>query len=166
MNSVNLIGRIVRDPELRSTVSGKNVTQFTMAVDRGYGDNKKTDFIQCVAWGSTAEFVCRNFSKGKRIGLSGSLATRSWESDGKKYWVMEGVADRIIHCHAKDINSERRCVSVGTGIVNVKGCIELLKKIGYEGVVSVETEGGGTFEEIVQLATESYNYLNAVIKGE
>lgn len=80
--------------------------------------------------------------------------------------VMEGVADRIIHCHAKDINSERRCVSVGSGIVNVKGCIELLKKIGYEGVVSVETEGGGTFEEIVQLATESYNYLNSVIKGE
>ena len=110
MNSVNLIGRIVRDPELRSTVSGKNVTQFTLAIDRGYGDTKKTDFIQCVAWGSTAEFVCRNFSKGKRIGLSGSLATRSWESDGKKYWVMEVVADKVEFCDGKTQENSQEVV--------------------------------------------------------
>ena len=80
--------------------------------------------------------------------------------------VLKGIADRVVHCHAKDINVEKVCVPVGDGIVNVKGCVEHLKAIGYTGAVSVETEGGGTFEEIVQLATESYNYLNAVIKGE
>lgn len=80
--------------------------------------------------------------------------------------VLRGVADRVIHCHSKDINSEKRCIAVGTGIVNVKGCVEYLKSIGYEGVVSVETEGGGEFDDIVRLASDSYQYLNAIIKGE
>ena len=80
--------------------------------------------------------------------------------------VLRGIADRIVHCHAKDINNDRTCVAVGEGIVNVKGCIEELKKMNYEGVVSVETEGGGSFESIVELAAKSYAYLNRIIKGE
>lgn len=80
--------------------------------------------------------------------------------------VLRGIADRIVHCHAKDINNDRTCVAVGEGIVNVKGCIEELKKMNYEGVVSVETEGGGSFESIVDLAAKSYAYLNRIIKGE
>ena len=80
--------------------------------------------------------------------------------------VLKGIADRVVHCHAKDINSEKQCVPVGTGIVNVKGCVEYLKNIGYQGVVSVETEGGDDFDAIVDLAKKSYQYLNSIIKGE
>lgn len=80
--------------------------------------------------------------------------------------VLRGISDRVFHCHAKDINNEKKCVAVGDGVVNVKGCIDHLKSIGYQGVVSVETEGGGTFEEIVALAAKSYAYLNSMIKGE
>ena len=80
--------------------------------------------------------------------------------------VLKAISDRVVHCHAKDINTEKKCVPVGTGIVNVKGCVEYLKSIGYEGVVSVETEGGDDFDAIVDLAKKSYDYLNAIIKGE
>ena len=80
--------------------------------------------------------------------------------------MLRGISDRVLHCHAKDINAEKKCVAVGDGAVNIKGCLEHLKSIGYKGVVSVETEGGGSFEEIVALATKSYAYLHSVIKGE
>ena len=80
--------------------------------------------------------------------------------------VLKGIADRVVHCHAKDINNEKHCVPVGTGIVNVKGCIEYLKSIGYQGAVSVETEGGDDFDAIVDLAEKSYQYLTSIIKGE
>lgn len=77
--------------------------------------------------------------------------------------VLRGISDRIVHCHAKDINAEQQCVAVGSGIVRVADCIEYLKTVGYEGVISVETEGGGSFESIVKLAAESYQYLNSII---
>ena len=80
--------------------------------------------------------------------------------------VLKAISDRVVHCHAKDINEDKKCVAVGTGIVNVKGCVEHLKAIGYEGVVSVETEGGTDFDEIVDLAKKSYDYLNSIIRGE
>ena len=79
--------------------------------------------------------------------------------------VLRDVVDRVVHCHAKDINAEKKCVAVGDGIVNVKDCIELLKNSGYSGVVSVETEGGDDFDEIVALAAKSYAYLNGIIKA-
>ncbi|MBQ7337374.1 MAG: sugar phosphate isomerase/epimerase [Clostridia bacterium] len=78
--------------------------------------------------------------------------------------VLESVIDRVVHCHAKDINTKQICVPVGEGIVNVKGVVETLMKSGYDGVVSVETEGGGSFESIVELAKKSYDYLNSIIK--
>lgn len=89
-------------------------------------------------------------------------------ADGKEdeLAVLKEISDRVVHCHAKDINPEKKCVAVGTGIVNVKGCIEHLKSIGYQGVVSVETEGGTDFDAIVDLAAKSYQYLNSIIKGE
>lgn len=77
--------------------------------------------------------------------------------------VLKGISDRIVHCHAKDINTAQQCVAVGSGIVRVADCIAELKSAGYEGVISVETEGGGSFESIVALASESYRYLNAII---
>ena len=79
--------------------------------------------------------------------------------------VLKGIADRVVHCHAKDINAEKICVPVGDGIVNVNGCIEHLKAVGYTGAVSVETEGGDDFDEVVALAAKSYAYLDRLIRG-
>lgn len=79
--------------------------------------------------------------------------------------VLKEISDRVVHCHAKDINPEKQCVPVGDGVVNVKGCVEHLKSIGYTGVVSVETEGGDDFDEVVALAAKSYKYLDAIIRA-
>ena len=78
--------------------------------------------------------------------------------------VLSGIADRVVHCHAKDIDAAGNCVAVGEGLVNVKGCVELLKQSGYQGVVSVETEGGDDFDQVVDLATKSYRYLSELIQ--
>ncbi len=81
MNKVTLIGRFVADPELRQTGSGIAVTSFTIAVDRPYtkGTDRQTDWIDCVAWRNTAEFVCKYFQKGSPIVVEGSIQTRMWE---------------------------------------------------------------------------------------
>ena len=73
--------------------------------------------------------------------------------------VLRTIRDRVVHCHVKDINAEKTCVALGEGSVNVGGCLAYLRDTGYEGAVSVETEGGGTFEEVVALAEKSYRYL-------
>lgn len=75
--------------------------------------------------------------------------------------VLREIGDRVVHCHAKDLNAEGECVAVGTGEVNVKGCVDYLRSIGYQGAVSVETEGGSDFDEVVALAKNSYHYLKA-----
>lgn len=81
--------------------------------------------------------------------------------------VLREIGSRVVHCHAKDIDVNKQCVPVGDGIVNVKGCIEYLRSIGYTGVISVETEGNNdTFEDVVALAKKSYDYLSRVICGE
>lgn len=77
--------------------------------------------------------------------------------------VLETVADRVVHCHAKDVNEAKTCVAIGEGLVNVKGCVKLLKAKGYNGALSVETEGGDDFDEIVTLAKKSYHSLQAML---
>ena len=84
VNQVTLMGRIVADPELRYTQGGTAVTNFTIAINRGYGDNEKTDFINCVAWQKTAESIAKYTAKGKRILVMGSIQTSSYEYEGKK----------------------------------------------------------------------------------
>ena len=86
LNKVVLIGRMVKDIELRTTQGGKTVGTFTVAVDDGYGDKKTTDFINCVAWEKTAGFIHDYFGKGRMIVLVGKIKTRSWDTeDGKRY---------------------------------------------------------------------------------
>lgn len=80
--------------------------------------------------------------------------------------VLKRISDRVVHMHTKDLDSHGQCVAVGSGMVNVKGCVEYLHSLGYDGVVSVETEGGDDFDEIVELAAKSYGYLNSIIRGE
>lgn len=87
LNTITIMGRLTRDPELRRTGNGVAVTNFSVAVDRDYSQNgvKETDFIDCVAWRQTGEFVDKYFSKGKLIVVHGRLEIRSWtDKDGNK----------------------------------------------------------------------------------
>lgn len=96
INKAILMGRLTRDPELRHTGTGTPVCSFSIAIDNGYGENRQTDFINCVAWNKTAEFVSNYFGKGKMIIVIGRISTRSWEGqDGKKNYVTEVVASEV-----------------------------------------------------------------------
>lgn len=94
---------------------------------------------------------------------NGASGWRCAEGREDELEVLRGIRSRVVHVHAKDLDPSGRCVAVGSGIVNVKGCVEHLKETGYPGVVSVETEGGGSFEDIVELARRSYHYLNSLV---
>ena len=100
INSV-LMGRLTRDPELRQTNSGTLVCSFSVAVDNGYGENKKTDFINCVAWKGTAEFVSKYFAKGQMIALSGRLSTRTWDDNGTTRYATEVSVREVEFCGSK-----------------------------------------------------------------
>ena len=96
MNRVVLLGRLTTDPELRQTPQGTAVTRFTIAVDRRIKteSGQQADFITCVAWRQTAEFICRFFQKGRMIAVEGQLQSRSWESqDGKRQYATEVIID-------------------------------------------------------------------------
>ena len=99
LNRVILMGRLVSDPELKTTPSGASVTNFRIAVDRNYvksGEERKTDFIDIVCWRQQAEFVCRYFGKGAMIAVEGQLQTRTYQAkDGTNRYVVEVVADNI-----------------------------------------------------------------------
>ena len=89
VNNINLMGRMTRDPELRSTNAGTSVVDFTLAVDRDYttrdGGERQTDFIECVAWKGTAEFIAKHFPKGSLMSVVGRLQVRSWtDRDGNR----------------------------------------------------------------------------------
>ena len=98
-NKVILIGNLVSDPELKTTPNGVNVVSFRIAVNRRYAkptDAQQTDFIDIVAWRSTAEFVCKYFAKGKPILICGSIQSRNWEDkEGKKRTTFEVIADEV-----------------------------------------------------------------------
>lgn len=95
LNRIDIMGRMTKDPELRRTNSGKAVTSFTLAVDRDF-ENGKTDFIDCVAWGKTAEFVAEYFTKGRMAIASGRLQLRDWtDNSGNKRRNAEVIADNV-----------------------------------------------------------------------
>ncbi len=102
MNKVILIGRLTKEPELRTTANGVSVASFTVAVNRRYKNsdgNYDADFINCVAFKNTAEFVCKNFGKGQQIGIVGSIQTRNYDDkDGKKVYVTEVAVDEAYFC--------------------------------------------------------------------
>ena len=100
LNHITIMGRLTRDPELRRTGSGIAGASYTVAVDRDFGKNdngeKETDFIDCVAWRQTGEFVSKYFTKGRMIVVSGRLQVRSWtDKDGNKRRTAEVVADNV-----------------------------------------------------------------------
>ena len=109
LNHITIMGRLTRDPELRRTGSGVAVASFTVAVDRDFsgrdGGEKETDFIDCVAWRQTGEFVQKYFAKGSMIVVSGRLQIRSWtDKDGNKRRTAEVVADNVYFGESKRSN--------------------------------------------------------------
>lgn len=105
MNKAILVGRLTADPELKSTPNGVNVCSFSVAVDRRFvraGEERKADFINCVAWRQTAEFISRFFSKGRMIGLVGSIQTRTYnDREGNKRYATEVVVDEAYFTESK-----------------------------------------------------------------
>ena len=100
LNHIVIMGRLTRDPELRRTGSGIAVASFTVAVDRDFASResgeRETDFIDCVAWRQTGEFVSKYFTKGRMAVVSGRLQIRSWtDKDGNKRRSAEVVADNV-----------------------------------------------------------------------
>lgn len=107
LNKVILMGRLTKDPELRTTNSGVSVATFSVAVDTGHGENKTTDFINCVAWRNTAEFVSKYFTKGKMIIISGRISSRSYEDkNGNKKYITEVVANEVQFGEGKKADAE------------------------------------------------------------
>ena len=111
LNHIVVMGRLTRDPELRRTGSGVAVASFTVAVDRDFsskdGDEKETDFIDCVAWRQTGEFVSKYFTKGRMAVVSGRLQIRSWtDKEGNKRRTAEIVADNVYFGDSKKEGSD------------------------------------------------------------
>ena len=107
MNHIDLMGRLTRDPELRTTSAGTPVASFTLAVDRRYapkdGGERTADFIDCVAWRQTGEFISKYFRKGQMLAISGSLQIRDWtDKDGNKRRTAE------VNCESAYFTESRR----------------------------------------------------------
>lgn len=108
MNKVQLIGRLTKDVERRVTQSQVSTVNFTVAVDRRFKDsngNKQADFINCVAWRQTADFIANYFKKGMRIGVCGSIQTRTYDDEnGQKVYVTEVLVDEAEFVDSKQSN--------------------------------------------------------------
>ena len=107
MNKVQLVGRLTKDVELKTTSNQKAFCNFTLAVDRRFKDangQRQADFINCVAWNQTAEFIQKYFQKGSKIGVCGSIQTRSYDNNnGQKVFVTEVIVDE-----AEFVESQQR----------------------------------------------------------
>lgn len=119
MNKATLIGRMTADAELRRTPSsqknpdGTSVCSFTLAVNRR-GKDAGADFIDCVAWGKTAEFICKYFSKGQLMGIAGRIQTRTWEDkEGHKRKSTELFIEEVDFCDSKSQNSQKANPEIG-----------------------------------------------------
>lgn len=98
MNSINIVGRLTRDPERRSTTSGKTVTNFAVAVDKQFkpqGDGPTADFFNVTAWGNQGDYVANYLTKGRLVAVSGRMESRQYDKDGTKVTAWELVADRV-----------------------------------------------------------------------
>src|SRR6476660_2777330 len=111
LNQVTLMGNLTRDPELRQTPTGQNVTSFSLALNRSYKDasgewQEATDYIDCVAWGPLAERVAQYLHKGRRCLVQGRLQSRSWEQEGHKRSKVEVLASDVTFLDARSGEGE------------------------------------------------------------
>lgn len=112
VNRLILQGRFTQTPELRSTLGGINVVRFTLASQRdkaGQNGEREADFIQCVAWRGTAEFVCRNFTKGQSAVIEGAVRSKKWVEDDKTRYGTEVEVSEIHFCGGKKDNPSVSC---------------------------------------------------------
>lgn len=120
LNTVTLMGRLTANPELKKTPSDISVTTFAVAVDRDYvtkGEQRQADFIDVVAWRSTADFVAKYFTKGSMIAIVGALQTRSYEDkNGNKRKAVEVVASKVSFCGDKSQKAKSNNENTGSGI--------------------------------------------------
>ena len=115
MNKVILAGRLSKEPEVRYTQSGKAVASFSIAVNDGYGENKKTNFFNIVAWQKLAEICGNNLIKGSQVLIEGRLQTRSYDAqDGTKRYVTEVIANEVEFMGSKKSNNSHE--DLGTPI--------------------------------------------------
>ena len=105
MNKFIGIGRLTKDPEVRTTTSGNTVATFTIAIDRFGAKEKATDFINCVAWNKTAENLANYCGKGSQVAVDGSVQVRTYEKDGSKRYITEVIANRVQFLSPKGSNS-------------------------------------------------------------
>lgn len=119
MNKVLLVGRLTKDPEFRATTSGTSVASFTVACDRRFvkqGEERKADFINCIAWRQTGESIARYFKKGNRIALEGSLQVRDWtDGEGKRHYATEVIVDAWEFVQSKSESEARFLPEDGNG---------------------------------------------------
>ena len=120
LNHIVIMGRLTRDPEMRTTQSGVTVTTFTVAVDRDFGGRdggeKQTDFIDCVAWRQTGEYISKYFTKGRMAVVSGRLQSRKWETkEGDKRTSWEVVVDNAYFGDSRRDSDSGHSSSYGRG---------------------------------------------------
>lgn len=127
MNKVILIGRLVAEPELRSTNTGKTVANYRLAVDRPFKQDGQptSDFLNCVAWGKNAEFAGTYLHKGMKIAVEGRIQTRSYEKDGVKHYATDTIVDRHEFCESKERGGISANVEEPQGEANEYGFKEL-----------------------------------------
>ncbi len=120
LNKVILMGRLTKDPELRRTESGINVASFTLAVERSYakqGEEREADFINITAFRGTADFVCKYFSKGQLVAVSGRLHVRYWEdaNTNKTRSATDVIAEEVFFAEGKKDGQTRQTAPVEQG---------------------------------------------------
>lgn len=132
MNSVQLVGRFTRDPDVRYTDGGSTVARFTLAVDRRYRKDggEDADFISCVAFGKTAEFLEKYFRKGQRVGLNGRIQTGSYTNqEGIKVYTTDVIAENVefVESRGTSTGEQQRPApvsAIGDGFMNIPDGVE------------------------------------------
>lgn len=108
MNTVIMIGRLTKDPELKYTQSGKAVANFDIAVDRPFSKEKETDFFRVQVWGKVGENVANYLTKGSKAGIRGRIQNRSYEVDGNKRYITEIIAEEVQFLDSKAEKTEKK----------------------------------------------------------
>lgn len=129
MNKAILVGRLTRDPELKTTASGVSVVSFTIAVNRRFKNadgGYDADFINCVAWRQQAEFICKYFGKGNMIGIVGNIQTRNYDNkDGQKVYVTEVAVEECHFVEGKSNNNDNSDMPTVPDISNNEGFVPM-----------------------------------------
>ncbi len=154
LNVAVVMGRLVADPELRHTANDVAVTSFTLAVDRAYvksGTERQADFIDIVAWRSTAEFVCRYFKKGQMMAVQGAIQTRTYtDRDGNKRKAFEIVADNVSFADSKRSDGGQPSPAPSYGGQSYGASRDAQKQAAYSEPAPTYSSGSsGDFEEII-----------------